>query len=203
MNVIIQSLIFANFIFETGFGLFGPVFAIFITEQIRGGGIEVVGYATGVYWILKSILQIPVGRYLDKKKGELDDFWALFVGYFIMGLVALLYVYALKPIHIYLLQALLSVGGALAIPPWYAMFMRHVDKRKEGFEWSINSSLSFGLGTGGAGAIGGFLAKNYGFDFIFIAGAILIWTSLLILLTLRRHLRDHERPPIPRMSSLL
>lgn len=199
MNLIIQSLIFANFLFEAGFGLFGPVFAVFITQQISNGDIAVVGYATGLYWILKSIIQVPVGRFLDKIKGERDDFWALFIGQFIMGLVAFLYTFIKTPAQLYILQVLLSVGGALFVPAWYAMFLRHVDKRKEGFEWSINSSLSFGLAGGGAGMLSGFLVKTYGFNFVFVAGAILAWASLLVLLVLRRHLRDHERPPIPRV----
>jgi len=195
MNLIIQSLIFASFFFEVGFGIFMPIFAVFLTNEIPGGNVVVVGYAAGIYWILKSLLQVPVGRFLDRKKGEFDDFWALFAGHFIMGLVVFLYIFANSPLHIYLLQALLAVGGALAVPSWFAMFLRHVDRSKEGFEWSIHSSISYGLGTGGAGALGGILVKLYGFQFIFIAGAILVWASLPILLMLRRHLKDGERPP--------
>ena len=203
MNIIIQTLIFASFIFEAGFGLFSPVLAVFITQQISGGDIATVGYASAVYWILKSILQVPIGRALDKKEGEYDDFWALFAGHFLMGFVALLYVFVRTPVHLYLVQALLAFGGALVVPSWYGMFLRHVDKKREGFEWSINSSLSFGLGAGGAGAIGGFLAKTYGFPFIFIAGAIIVWASLPILLVLRRSLRGHQRPPVPKTPSPL
>ncbi len=199
MNLILRSLILASFMFESGFGLFGPVFAIFVTEQIAGGNVAVVGYAAGVYWILKSLLQIPVGRFLDKKRGELDDFWALFVGHFLMGLVVFLYIFARAPIHIYGLHVLLAVGGALTVPSWYAMFMRHVDKNREGFEWSINSSLSFGLGTGGAGAVGGFLVKTYGFPPVFAAGAVLVWLSLILLLALRRELQKGTHARIPNL----
>ncbi|QQG44932.1 MAG: MFS transporter [Candidatus Sungiibacteriota bacterium] len=201
MNLVIQSLIFASFIFETGFGLLSPIFAVFVTQQVGGGDVTVVGIAAGVYWILKSILQVPVGRFLDKKQGEDDDFWALFAGHFLMGLTVFLYQFARTPIHIYMLQGLLAIGGALLVPSWYAMFLRHVDKHKEGFEWSINSSLSYGLGTGGAGVLGGFLAKAYGFNFIFVTGAILVWASLLMLLVLRRNLRNHQLPPIPKAPS--
>lgn len=199
MNLVIQSLIFASFIFEAGFGLYAPIFAVFVTEQIVGGDVTVVGYAAGVYWVIKSILQIPIGRHLDKKKGEFDDFWALFAGHFLMGLAVFLHIFAKTPLHLYLLAGLLSVGGALSVPSWYAMFLRHVDKKREGYEWSINSSLSFGLGTGGAGALGGFLAKTYGFRFVFIMGAILVWVSLPFLLVLRRHLKNGERPPVPKL----
>lgn len=203
MNIIIQALIFASFMFEAGFGLFSPVLAVFITEQVAGGNIAVVGYAAGVYWILKSILQIPIGKYLDKKEGETDDFWALFLGHLLMGFGALLYLSVHTPSQLYLLQTLLAMGGALVVPAWYGMFLRHVDKRREGYEWSINSSLSFGLGAGGAGAIGGILAKTYGFQVIFVGAAILVWASLPILLALRRSLRDHQRPPVPKTASSL
>lgn len=199
MNLIIQTLIFASFLFEVGFGLFLPIFAVFVTEQIQGGNVAVVGYSAGVYWILKSILQIPIGKFLDKRKGEIDDFWALFLGHFIMGLSVFLYIYARTPLQLYGLNALLAIGGALSVPAWFGMFLRHVDKRKEGYEWSINSSLSYGLGTGGAGALGGFLADLYGFKFIFITAAILVWVSLPVILVLRRRLWDHERPSVPKV----
>lgn len=199
MNVIIQALIFSSFIFEAGFGLIVPIFAVFITDQIVGGSVAVAGYAAGVYWILKAILQIPVAKFLDAHDGEIDDFWALCAGHVLMGLAVFLYIYARTPIHIYLLQALLSLGGALAVPSWYAMFLRHVDRRKEGFEWSVNSSLSYGLGTGGAGALGGFLASRYGFNFIFITAAILIWLTIFILFFLRQNFGVREKPPVPKL----
>ncbi|OGZ95257.1 MAG: hypothetical protein A3I44_05560 [Candidatus Sungbacteria bacterium RIFCSPLOWO2_02_FULL_51_17] len=198
MNVIVQTLIIASFVFEAGFGMFAPVFAVFVTTQIPGGDIAVVGFATGVYWILKSLLQIPVGRYLDKKEGETDDLYSLWAGYFLMGLVVFLYQYIESPLHLYVLQALLAVGGALAVPAWYGMFLRNIDHHKESFEWSINSSLSFGFGTGGAGMLGGYLAQVYGFHFIFVTGALLIWGSLVILFVLRKHLRRGSKVPIPK-----
>lgn len=199
MNAIIQTLIFSNFLFEAGFGFFMPVFAVFITDQIAAGDLAVAGYAVGIYWILKSIMQIPIGRLLDRVKGEWDDFWALLCGHFIMGLVVLLYMFVHSPVQLYLLQVLLAFGGALSVPSWYAMFTRHIDRLKEGFEWSINSSLSFGLGTGGAGIIGGILAKQYGFEIIFLLGAILVWISTLFLVVLRRYIWDGKRPPIPKL----
>lgn len=199
MNLIIQVLIFTSFFFEAGIGLFIPVFAVFITQQIPGADVAVVGYAAGIYWILKSILQIPVGVLLDKKRGEDDDFWALFAGCFITGLSVFLYIFAHSLFQIYGLQALLALGGALMVPSWYGMFLRHADKKMAGFEWSVNSSLSYGLGTGAAGALGGYLAKIYGFNLIFVLGAFMIWASMIILLLFRYRLPGYKhRHPIPK-----
>lgn len=199
MNVIIQTLILGSFVFETGFGLSAPFFAVFVSRQIPGADLAVLGYASGIYWILKSLLQIPIGAWLDRTKGEQDDFWTLIAGHFIMGAVLFLYIFVTTPMELYLLQILLAIGGALAVPPWFAMFIRHVDQLKEGYEWSINSSLSFGVGTGVAGIVGGLLAQHYGFEITFILGGVLVWAGTIFFFVLRRHLAGAKRVSVPKL----
>ena len=46
--------------------------------RIEGGSATVAGFAAAIYWIVKSIFQLPISRWLDKTDGENDEFWALF-----------------------------------------------------------------------------------------------------------------------------
>ena len=39
---------------NSGFSIFGPVFAVFVTKQISGGSLEVIGFATAIFQIFKS-----------------------------------------------------------------------------------------------------------------------------------------------------
>ena len=73
INKIIWILIFSNFLLEAAAGFLAPILAVFITGSIVGGTISVAGFAAAAYWIPKSIFQIPIGYYLDKKAGEKDD----------------------------------------------------------------------------------------------------------------------------------
>ena len=158
-----------------------PIFAVFITEQIEGGDVKVVGFAAAVYWILKSILQIPIGKFLDKKRGEKDDLYFLILGYIVVAIVPFGYIFSFLPWHIYVLEAVYAIGMAMAIPSWCAMFTRHIDKGKEAFEWSLEST-AFSFGTGVTGALGGILVSKLGFDAVFImVGFIALLGALLPL----------------------
>ena len=172
INKIVRILIQTDLIFISSFGLITPIFAVFITKQIKGGSIEVVGFAAAVYWILKAIFQIPIGKFLDKCRGEKDDIYFLVLGYVLAAIVPLGYIFSFLPWHIYLLQAVYSIGMAMAIPAWAAIFTRHIDGGKEAFEWSLESTgLSFGSGI--TGAIGGILVAKFGFNMVFIIVSVL------------------------------
>lgn len=166
-NKITRTLIISDFIAYSGWGFFAPIFAIFILESITGGTVQVVGFAVAIYWVLKSILQIPIGNYLDRNHGEKDDYWFLVIGTSIASLVPLFFIIISETWHLYVLQAVYAVAMAMAIPPWGGIFMRHVDKGKEAKAWGMESS-ALGIGTGIAGAIGGTVAATIGFTPLFL-----------------------------------
>lgn len=187
INKIVRGLIGIDLIFISAFGLIAPVFAIFITEQIKGGDIKVVGFAAGIYWILRAILQVPIGKLLDKLKGEKDDFYALVLGYIVVTIVPFGYILSSLPWHIYLLQIIYSIGMAMAYPAWCGIFTRHIDKGKEAFEWGSYGTIA-DLGAGAGGIIGGLIVSKLGFNSLFLVIGILSLISSLLLLTLRKHI---------------
>ena len=74
LNKVIKVLIASDFLLQSGWGLIGPIFAIFLTKQIAGGSLEMVGFIAATYWLTKSIVQPFIASYLDKNHGEIDDF---------------------------------------------------------------------------------------------------------------------------------
>lgn len=184
----------------SAFGLVAPIFAIYITKQIEGGTLAVVGFASGLYLILKSILQIPVSRYIDKNRGEWDDFLAAVIGSFLLSLVPILYIFMKTTLHLYLAQIIYAVGAAINFPGWIAIFTRHVDRGREGFEWSAyNTAISVGAGL--TGALGGILADKFGFTILFILmSALNIIGTLLLFLIKSGLIFKHNLPPIARLE---
>lgn len=172
INKVIKVLIYSDLVFFTGWGLVTPIFAIFIVEKIEGGSVVVAGIASATFWILRSILRVPMGIYLDKTQGEKDDFWFIVLGFLLAGLVPFGFLIAFLPWHIYLLQAFFGLGIALNTSGWSAIFTRHIDKGKEATEWGLDAT-AIGLGGGIAGAVGGFLVSKFGFEPIFMAVGIL------------------------------
>lgn len=193
INKIVLFLIISNFFIEASFGLLAPIFSVFIVRDIVGGTLAVAGFAAAVYWITKSVLQMFVGKFLDKIPGEADEILALVIGNLIMGVSAFFYLLASTPLHIYIIQFVIAIGGALAVPSWYTMFSRHIDRINESFEWSLNSSISTGFGIGVAGAIGGTLADIFGFNAVFIIAGVIGIISAVVSVFLYRYLQKaHE-----------
>jgi len=97
INKIIKYLIFGDLVFEASWRLISPVFAIFVVEKIVGGSLAVVGLASTIYLILFSFVRIPFSIYLDKRKGESDDFWSMFFGFLISSFLSFFYIFSKFP----------------------------------------------------------------------------------------------------------
>jgi len=169
INSVIRYLVLGDFFVNAGFSVFAPVMAIFITHQITGGNIATVGIGAAIVQITKILVELPLSRILDKNHGEYDDFYSLIFGAILIAAVPFLYLLATQIMQVYIIQAIYGVGIAFTVPPWYAIFSRHLDKLQESFEWTLDS-VSIGLAAAAAAAFGGIIAQKYGFHFVFIIG---------------------------------
>lgn len=184
INAIIKVLILSDFIVWSSYQLMAPIFAVFVADHIVGGSIEVVGVATALFLISKSLFEIPVGLLVDKTKSEFDDLWTAVLGTVLMAGVYTAYAFIETVAAIYTLQIFLGIASALAYPGWYALFTHHVDKGKEAFEWSLYDVL-LGLGMAATAALGGFLAERFGFTLLFILVGAFTFMGALILAALK------------------
>ena len=186
-NRVILTMVVIEFFMNGAFAIIGPFFAIFVTQEIIGGDVRVVGFSAAIYWIVKSVFQLPISRWLDRTDGELDEFWALFTSYLLSAFVPIIYFFSYLPSHIYLAQGLLGFLFAWAVPSWYALFTRHLDKFRISFEWSLYSVVSVGISTSLAAAGAGLLVDRFGFRVIFLLASALIVASALSYLSIRKH----------------
>lgn len=192
INNLIKILTFSDIIVVSGWGLVSPLIAIFISGQIKGGNLELVGLSTAVYLVTRSILQMPFARLIDKRKGEIDDFIVMAVGSFMVCSTAFLYIFSSTAVHILLLQLYSGLGAAMTLPGWYAIFTRHIDKNKEAEEWSFYNAF-VGLGGALAGALGGFLAEKMGFRPLFLLVGIICTFGTSFLFFVYQDLRMEEK----------
>lgn len=186
INKVIKVLIASDCILNSAWGFLAPVFAIFIVEKITLGdiaeGARVVGFATLIYWITKSFIQIPVGKFLDRNYGEKDTFWFTFLGRFIMAFTPFGYLFSTMIWHIYFWQIIYAFGSAMVVPSFYSIFTKFIDKGQEAFEWGLDST-TLGFGIGITGALGGILYSFFGPQIIFIlVGVVNIISALLLFL---------------------
>ena len=183
LNKIIKILIASDFFLHSGWGLIGPIFAIFLTRQIEGGSLEMVGFVAAVYWFSKSIAQPFIAHVLDVKKGERDDFKFLITGMFVANLVPLGYFFSSQIYHVFILEFIRGIAMACVVPAWAGIFTRHIDKGWEAFSWSLQST-GIGFAAGFAAAFGGIVAGILGFKVVFVLVSIfgLFSSSLLFFI---------------------
>jgi len=203
INKVIKNLIYSDVFLLTGLGFVAPIFAIYLTENIEGGNIEVVGFAAAIFWIVNSLVIIPIGRFLDKNHGEKDDLWFIVLGNILAALAVLGYLFSKFPWHIYILQGLYGLGMAMNMAGYTAIFTRHIDKDKEAYEWSVRGAW-VGIGSGLAGAVGGWVAYNFGFTNLFIGIIIFILVSAILPLLILKEMkmRDKAEPVFPEIKTM-
>jgi predicted MFS family arabinose efflux permease len=198
INKFIKTLIISDFFLQAGWGLSGPIFAIFLTKQIQGGNLKMVGFIAATYWITKSLIQPFIAHQLDKNHGERDDFQFLIIGMYVANLVPLGYAFSTQPWHIFTLEFIRALAMACVVPTWAAIFTRHIDRGREAFSWSLEST-GIGIAAGVAGALGGILASILGFKAVFVLVSIfgLIASTTLLFIRPNIFLKDHFTPRVP------
>lgn len=193
INQVILIIIFAEFVIGAATAFIAPLLALFIVNDLKAP-VTAVGIALAIFWAVKSIVQLPVARQLDKNHGEIDDYYSMLIGLGILMVAQYLYYFVGSVWQIYLLQLLLAVGHALYVPPFFGMFSRHLDKGKEAFEWSLWSSFSIGAGTALGSLLSGILAAVAGIRPIFLVSGTFNLIGLVILIFLRPYIK----PKVPR-----
>ncbi|OGZ22303.1 MAG: hypothetical protein A3D46_02745 [Candidatus Nealsonbacteria bacterium RIFCSPHIGHO2_02_FULL_43_13] len=114
------------------------------------------------------------------------------------NLIPLGYIFSSQPWHIFILEFIRGLAMACVVPTWSGIFTRHIDKGREAFSWSLEST-GLGFAAGIAGAFGGILASLISFKLVFVLVSIfgLAASSLLLLIRPRLFNRDHFKPRVP------
>jgi len=186
MNRTIKLLMISDIFVITGFGLIDPILAIFIKENLTGGTIFAAGFASTLFLITKSIVQLPFSRYVDSHKDKIK--W-LIIGTLLISIVPFIYIFVNHINYIYMAQVLYGIGSGLAYPTWLGLWSTHLDKKHESFEWSLYST-SVGIGTALTASIGAAISQFIGFEYTFALVGLISLIGCFILFNLER--REHQ-----------
>ncbi len=180
VNRVVGYFIVADLILFSGWGLISPIFSIFVIEQIANSTLVHIGIGAAVYWIVKSLVQLPLGRFLDKKEDEKLSLYVLLSGLLMTSFAAFAFMFMTEIWHLYFVQLIHGLGMAFYIVSWYGIFSHHLDKNKATFEWAMNSS-SLGFASGIMALVGGYVASSFGFQYIFIAAGSLSALAAVVI----------------------
>lgn len=185
MNRVIKLLLISDVFTITGFGFLEPIFAIFIKEDLIGGSVFAVGLASSLFFITKSIIQVPFSKHVDSHD-DADDLRWLIIGAFLIAVTPFIYFFVRHVYFIYAAQVVYGIGAGLAYPAWLGLWSTHLDKKRESFEWSLYSAM-VGVGVAITAFIGGAIGQYIGFQYVFIMTGVMAVIGCLILIDLLKN----------------
>lgn len=169
----VRILFTVESVWAFGSGLFLPIFAIFSTQI--GGDITDAGIAAGIFLIVTSSLQWPIGKWLDR----LHEKWFIVADYLLEALVFFGYMFVQNVWQLFALQVVLGIANAIGDPAWEALFDKSIPKTHSGKFWS-RSHLWIGYASGFGIILGSYLADYWGFRYVFFLGGILSSIAALV-----------------------
>lgn len=170
VNPVVKSFIISEGIIWSAWNFLAPVFAIFLISKVQGGSVELVGIAYSFHLIARVIVELANSKYLsscsDKKKLN-----TTIIGLSVMTFGYLGIAFSQNVLHVFIFYTLLGVGMGIAAPAKSSLFSTHLDKNREASEWGIYDAVIF-IGMALSAALGGFIAKEYGFTVLFVLSAV-------------------------------
>ena len=180
VNRVVKFLILSDLLFLGSWSMVSPIFSIFVIGKVEGANLVIVGMVLGMYWLIKSILQIPVAEYLDNHDGETDDFYALLLSLTLAAVAAFILSLTGKLWQLFVAQFIYAVAMGLYVPSWSGLFSKHLDNKRFSFDWSLDSTV-VGLTSFVAALTSGILADKFGFSIVFFLVGILSLVSAIFL----------------------
>lgn len=144
-------------------GMLGPLFAVY--AEAIGGSVLDITWAWAVYLLVTGIGVIIVGAFSDRSR--LTKIKLLILGYSISALFTFAYLLVTTPFHLFLVQAGLGIGLALANPTWYALYSHHAPPESAGYWWGLADGQGKIL-TAIAIVAGGLIVQQFSFSVLFV-----------------------------------
>ena len=162
--------------------MLGPIYALFVQEV--GGTLFDASIAWGIFAIASGITNLIIGKYVDRIK---EDEMITVLGYFLMGIAFLLYIFV-KSVPLFLIvQALIGFAQAIYAPAFDAEYTRHIDIQRAGSEWGAWEALR-NFTTAIGAIVGGFVVVSFGFNAAFVIMSALCFSSAFYIYKLPRKL---------------
>lgn len=177
VNKLIRVFIVSETLLWSGWNLFFPIIALFVVSRIKGGNVEIAATAFSVYLIFRVFFELILSKYFSATTLR-KKVWFVAGGQIILSFAYLGFIFSHTILHLFLMYGLLGAGLGLSSPSKLAIFSTHLDKNKESKEWSYSDATTL-VGCAAAGVIGGYVAKEWGFDAVFVAASFVNFLSVL------------------------
>ncbi len=180
LNGALKILLATNAMILTAGAMLGPIYALFVADV--GGDLMDASIAGGIFAFVAGIVTLLSGKYSDSvKENEL----IMVLGYCVMGIGFLLYLWANSVIVLFIIQAIIGLGEAIYSPAFDAIYSNNIEKESSGSQWSLWEAMNYFVTAIGA-CIGGVVATYLGFNALFVIMSLLCFGSGIYIYRLQR-----------------
>lgn len=184
INEVVKAYIIAESFVWAAWNFVTPIFAVFVINSIEAGSVQLAGMAFSTYLISRVVFELISGKLLIHSSDNKKYIFTI-IGIAFISLAYLGFAFAKTLPMLFLFYAVAGVGLGIASPAKNALFSMHLDKNKESSEWGIADAMTF-IAMALAATIGGFVAEQYGFTWLFfIAFVVNLLGTVPYLLQLR------------------
>lgn len=169
MNDLVKSFIASEVLIWSAWNSAMSIIAIFAATKLTGGNIEIAATALSVHLMVRVGVELFISKVLSHVD-ESKKFLIIISGIMLISLAFIGFAATNSTGYFFIFYALAGVGLGIATPLKNSLFSTHLDKDREASEWSIYDALVF-MGMAASAAIGGVVAKNYGFQTLFLIAA--------------------------------
>ena len=150
-----------NILIIVAAGFMIPLWGDFV-KQI-GGDIQTAGNAVAVFSVIIGFFTFIAGRIVSKFN---KDAWFLVGMQAFMMLSYVGYFFVTKPMHLYLVQVGLGLGGAFQAPAIYSLYHKYMPQEDTPFYWGIWTGFyNISIGTGAF--LSALIVRHFGFTVMF------------------------------------
>ena len=183
MKKALKVLFAINGVFVLGAHLLGPLYAVFVNQEL-GGTALIVSLSWAVFIISTLFFMLVAAKYGDRfKEREL----LLGMGFLIRAVCWGAYIFVTNIYGLLAVQVLLGLGEALGTPAFNALLAQHVNQKKAVREysvWAIISRIAAAVAT----VVGGVVVTTIGFTPLFAIMMVLSIVAFIILIKQPRSL---------------
>jgi len=180
--------------------------SLYLSNKLGADTVSFVGIGTGIYFLTRSLFQMPIGLLTDKIENDKDEVILLFLGILLMGLPFLFYPVINTPYQYYILQFIFGLGVSFNLPNWRKLFALNLDPGKEGFQYGFYEAV-ISISTAIFSAVIGYVA-NLGdtyFDWAMRGVAVTMilagfWALLVLRIKNRKSNNAHVIIPIEKVA---
>ena len=118
-----------------------PLIGLFLSKKFGDQTILYIGIATACYYIVRGIVQIPIGMLSDKIRHDTDEIVILFLGCFIMGIGYILIPFISTPWQYFLTMGFIGLGSSMNLNSWRKLFASNLDRKHEGVGYGFYETI--------------------------------------------------------------